>query len=350
MKIEESKHSIAELIDLYRRKDLKVNEEYQRAPRLWPPAARSYFIDTILSGYPFPKIYFWESLNKATLRPQREIVDGQQRMLSIVDFRDGKYALGQNSANYSGKRFDDLTDEEREQFLTYTVSCDVIRNAQRNEILQMFRRMNAYTLPLNDAEKRHSEFFGAFKTWVNRLVDRWGPLLSDWKILSSRSIVRMEDAEFVAEISLALRIGIGSSSSAQLRSLYKDFDDAFPHADEWGDKIDATFTFIQDNLAAIQNTHMTKSYAFLSLFVALIHSRWGIPEAEEATGIAPLGMFTEDVDATVDGLLALAGAHETKDVKGKYGEYVSACIAGSNRVNQRVTRFKFISAALHGNI
>lgn len=350
MKIEESKHSIAELIDLYRRKDLTVNEEYQRAPRLWPPAARSYFIDTILSGYPFPKIYFWERLNKVTLRPQREIVDGQQRMMSIVDYREGKFALGGNSASYAAKRFDDLSDEEKEAFLTYTVSCDVIRNAQRTEILQMFRRMNAYTLPLNDAEKRHSEFFGAFKTWVNRLVDKWGPLFADWKILTSRSIVRMEDAEMVAEIALAMRIGVVSSSNKQLREIYQDFDDVFIEADEWGKRVDESLGFIQGQLSELQNSYMTKSYAFLSLVTALIHAKWGIPKFEQETGVASIGEFSTDVAATLGGLLALASAHETKDVNGKFKDYVEACKGGSNRIKQRTARIVSISKALRGEI
>lgn len=350
MKIEESKHSIAELIDLYKRKDLTVNEEYQRAPRLWPPAARSYFIDTILSGFPFPKIYFWEQLNKATLRPQREIVDGQQRMMSIVDFRDGKFALGGNSVHFSSKKFNDLSEAEQETFLTYTVSCDVIRNAQRTEILQMFRRMNAYTLPLNDAEKRHSEFFGAFKTWVTQLVDKWGPLLSEWKVLTSRSIVRMEDAELIAEIALALKSGIVSSSNSQLRNLYEDFDTQFEYADEWGSRINETFSFIQSNLSTLQNSYITKSYVFLSLITALIHAKWGIPSIERETGIPPLGEFTNNLDVALEGLRTLASAHETKDTEGKYKDYVEACKAGSNRLKQRTVRFTYISMALRGGL
>ena len=346
MRIEESKHSIAELIDLYKRRDLTVNEEYQRAPRLWPLAARSYFIDTILSGFPFPKIYLWETLNKATLRPQREIVDGQQRMMSIIDFRDGKFALGGNSVQFAGRRFDDLDEGQQEDFLTYTVSCDVIRNAQRNEILQMFRRMNAYTLPLNDAEKRHSEFFGVFKTWVNRLVDQWGPLFSDWKILTSRSIVRMEDAEMIAEIALAMRAGIVSSSNAQLRQLYHDFNDDFPNANEWGQRIDETLAFIQGQLSALQNSYMTKSYAFQSLVVALIHAKWGVRRVTEQTGIETIGQFCMDTDAALNRLLELASAHETKAIAGPYRDYVEACKAGSNRAPQRTVRIASISAAL----
>jgi hypothetical protein len=350
MKIEESKHSIAELIDLYHRKDLTVNEEYQRAPRLWPPAARSYFIDTILSGFPFPKIYFQEKLNKATLRPQREIVDGQQRMMSIVDFKDNKFVLGSNSLHFSGKRFNQLTEDEQESFLTYTVSVDVIRNAQRSEILQMFRRMNAYTLPLNDAEKRHSEFYGLFKDWVNRLVDEVAPLLSEWKVLSSRSIVRMEDAEFFAEIVLAFQSGVRSSSNKQLRELYKQYDEEFVEAAEWEQRIEEIFSFVQAELSPIQNSYMTKSYAFLSLIIALAHNKWGIPGFANATGIEPIGSFVLDNGMAVEALLELASAHETKDTEGKHKDYVDACKGGSNRIKQRMIRVSSICMALRDTL
>jgi len=349
MKIEESKHSIAELVDLYKRRDLTVNEEYQRAPRLWPTTARSYFIDTILSGYPFPKIYLWERLNKTTLRPQREIVDGQQRMTSIIDYRDNKFSLGENSAKFSGKKFSDLTEEQQLDFMTYTVSCDVIRNAQRSEILQMFRRMNAYTLPLNDAEKRHSEYFGEFKSWVNMLLDRWGALFSEWKILSSRSIVRMEDAEFIAEVALAIKSGLVSSSNTSLKNLYESFDQNFPESEDWKKKIDITFKYIQTEFAALQGTHMTKSYSFQSLVIALIHMHWGIQSIEETTGITSKGQFPKNTNAAINGLLALASAHETKDDSGgRYKEYVEACKAGSNRAKQRTVRFLEITKALNG--
>jgi hypothetical protein len=48
MKVEEGKYSIAELVDWYRTRDLVVNTEYQRGGGLWPNAAKSYFIDTII--------------------------------------------------------------------------------------------------------------------------------------------------------------------------------------------------------------------------------------------------------------------------------------------------------------
>jgi hypothetical protein len=210
MKVEEGKYSIAELVDWYRRRELVVNTEYQRGGGLWPTPAKSYFIDTIIREFPFPKMYFHERVDMTTKRPRREIVDGQQRLSTIVDFADNKFALGKNARELEGKYFDQLTEERQESFFSYTVSVDVIRNADRSDILQMFRRMNAFTLPLNSAEKRHSEYFGEFKDWVNTVLDRYGSVLIDWNVLTSRQVVRMADAEFIATLPLPLKKGLSA--------------------------------------------------------------------------------------------------------------------------------------------
>jgi len=90
-------------------------------------------------------------LDKETKRPRREIVDGQQRITTLVEFADGKFALGKNAQGHEGQFFNQLSEDDQDSFYAYTVSVDVIRNADRSDLLQMFRRMNAYTLPLNAA-------------------------------------------------------------------------------------------------------------------------------------------------------------------------------------------------------
>ena len=207
MKVDESRVSIATLRDMLTRGDLVANKGYQRSPGLWPNASRSYFIDTILEGYPFPKIYFHEYLDRKTKKVKTEIVDGQQRITTIQDFLNDKFALGKNSARYAGCFFSSLDEDTQDSFLFYTVSTDVIRDAGHPEILQMFRRMNAYTLPLNAAEKRHSEFFGEFKDMVTRVLDR-STLLSEWDVFTTRQIVRMADAAFIADLVLAMQEGV----------------------------------------------------------------------------------------------------------------------------------------------
>jgi len=54
-RIDTSNDSVIEIRDMLARKELVVNETYQRGSELWPSGARSYFIDTMLNGFPFPK-------------------------------------------------------------------------------------------------------------------------------------------------------------------------------------------------------------------------------------------------------------------------------------------------------
>lgn len=350
MKVDEGKYSVAELIDWYQSKTLVPNKEYQRGSGLWPPSAKSYFIDTILKEFPFPKVYFHERLDLRTRKPLREIVDGQQRISTIAEFAANGFELGANAEGLKGKRFEDLTEEQKDAFFSYTVSVDVIRNADRAEILSMFRRMNAYTLPLNGPEKRHSEFFGEFKDWVNTVLDRYGKVLVDWHILTSRQIIRMADAEFVADLALAIEEGIVSTSPTKLNNLYKRYDVFFTKRDEMDDKISSAFDVILSDLSELQETFLTRPHVFHSLICALIHRRYGLPGAQEMIGIAPTGDFYRDREGALEALKVLAAAYEEKDLHGALGNFVRSASEGGNRAAQRAERIRYFCEALEGRI
>jgi len=347
MKVEEGKYSIAELVDWYKTRELVVNIEYQRGGGLWPLPAKSYFIDTILKDFPFPKVYFYERVDMKTKKPRREIVDGQQRISTIVEFVDGKFPLGNNAREFEGKRFNELADKQQESFFSYTVSVDVIRNADRSEILQMFRRMNAFTLPLNAAEKRHSEFFGQFKDWVNTVLDEFGAVLIDWNILTSRQIVRMADAEFISDVALAIEEGIVSTSPAKLLSLYKDNDSTFERRDLLNERISGSFNVVLNDLSELQSTYITKPHIFHSLICSLLHNKWGLVNGEELTRLEPIGNYFNGREAALISLKRLAAAHEEKDFS-EFGEYVKAALEGGNRAPQRAVRLKWLCQALRG--
>lgn len=108
MNLDSSTNSVADLREMFARKDLVVNKSYQRGAGLWPASARSYFIDTMLMDCPFPKLYFSETLDRATRKVVREIVDGQQRFITMMDFINDKFRLTTVSKQFSGMQFSDL--------------------------------------------------------------------------------------------------------------------------------------------------------------------------------------------------------------------------------------------------
>lgn len=349
MRVEEAKYSILEIANWMRTRELTVNTEYQRAGRLWPNTAKSYFIDTILKGFPFPKLYFLERIDRQLRRPHREIVDGQQRVGTILEFIENKLELASSSVEFRGLRFDDLSDEHKEGFLSYPVSVDVIRNAERPEVLEMFRRMNAYTLPLNEAEKRNSEFFGEFASWVNTVLDEFGGMFVEWQILSSRQMLRLLDAEFIADLALAVARGIVSTSPSLLRAIYKERDSTFQERQLFDERIKGTLAFIREEMPYVAKTHLAKGHVFFSLVCALIHNQWGLPGTQLLTGLAPIGTYWDQRDTAQAGLLTLAAAHEDKDLT-RFEEYVKAASEGGNRAPQRIIRLTWLCRALRGEV
>ena len=80
-------HTIQTLVALYKRGKICLNPKYQRGP-VWSVAQKRMLVDTILRNMDVPKIYF----RKVSYDGYRyEVVDGQQRLRTIVDFFGGKF-------------------------------------------------------------------------------------------------------------------------------------------------------------------------------------------------------------------------------------------------------------------
>src|SRR5437899_136829 len=63
----------------------EITPKFQRRP-VWRTPARSYFIDTLLRGMTVPPLYFRMTQNKTKTKTIREVVDGQQRVRSVLEF------------------------------------------------------------------------------------------------------------------------------------------------------------------------------------------------------------------------------------------------------------------------
>lgn len=342
MNINHSEYTIAEMVEQNKRKELVINRDYQRGGGLWPASAQSYFIDTILEEYPFPKLYFYQIYNKIKKKPIMEVVDGQQRLMTIIDFVNDKVKLNKSSTKHAGKIYSDLSEEEKEAFLMYRVPVDVILAAQRPELLEMFRRMNAYTAPLNPAEKRHAKYQGAYKWFAVELSDVIGVILEEWEILSTKQIVRMQDAELISELVLVLEKGLINRSEPEINKLYDRYDEEFPLEDDYFEFIAEFFGYLAEHFSELRATMLMKPYAIHSLFAAYAHIKRGIPNGEEDLKIPSRGKDIRFDEEAISELLELSDAHELKDTTGKYKDYVTAAITTTTKAAQRKARTRVL--------
>lgn len=345
MEINRSTVTISEIRDMWQRKELVVNKNYQRSASVWPEAARTYLVDTILSGYIVPKVYFYQVFDKTRKKVIREIVDGQQRLTTILSYLENEFSLTSRSTKFEGRRFDDLDDEQQQSFLTYPIEVDIIYSAEQADLLAMFTRMNAYTAPLNPAEKRHAQFEGPFKWFILEANETIGPRLVESGVVTSKQSIRMQDAEFLTELAIVLEHGIVNKSEKGLLDIYRKYDKAFPREAEYRKKIGEFVDLLDGEFLPLRETFLMKSYVCHSLFCALMQKKYGIPGGDSLE-ITTDGTFYSDLQLTIDGLSKLVEAHELHATDGEFADYVEACLSTTHRIKQRQTRTQWLGKAL----
>lgn len=162
--------SISDLLELRKAKMLLANREYQRG-EVWTRAQQKRLIDSVLRGYPIPLIYLHHISTKVGghMREDFEIIDGQQRIATLSDFKDGAFKLfdpvkdaqearfpsfiQEQPCPWGGKMFDELDPGLQKQFLDTKLSVVMIETDVPNEARDLFIRLQA-GMPLNSQEKR----------------------------------------------------------------------------------------------------------------------------------------------------------------------------------------------------
>jgi hypothetical protein len=350
MKFTRNVLTIADLNNWFENRTLIVNREYQRVKGLWPNNARSYFIDTILNDYPFPKITIMQIVDLKTKASIREIIDGQQRMMTINDFLNNKIVLSSVSDTFKGMKFSDIDEELQQKFLSYEASVDTVIGAQKEEVLEIFRRINSYTLPLNEAEKRHATYQGEFKWFIKDLLELYSPLFENYNILTIRQLSRMGDADLMTELCQILMAGIITRSNKKLDDLYKHNDRSFYDRISIEIKLKDSLDYIKVNLYPVLLTKMIKPYSFYSLFSALIFNKWGILNiSEDELGSPIIDEYTYNIEAATANIMELLKNLEQENISGSFGEFVRACLSTTHSVTNRKVRLKWFVQALQNS-
>ncbi|MGH7239182.1 MAG: DUF262 domain-containing protein, partial [Candidatus Saccharimonadales bacterium] len=162
-------YSINDFVEWDKQKQLELNPIFQRRP-VWSDKAKSYLMDTILRGKPIPKIFIRQKINVTTKTSTREVVDGQQRLRSILSFiKDGFVVSRRQNADYGGMHFSQLPEEIQAQVLSYEISVDLLINLPDAEVLDIFSRLNSYAIVLNEQERINATHFGSFKILADEL-------------------------------------------------------------------------------------------------------------------------------------------------------------------------------------
>lgn len=338
-------YTIADFLEWHEKRQLELNPEFQRGS-VWPTPARTYLIDTILRRLPIPKIYVRTRVDLETKRSYREVVDGQQRLRAILDYGNDRFALGPRAGEYAGKRYSDLDPSEQERFLGYTIAVDQLINASDADVLEVFSRLNSYTVPVNPAELRHAKYQGEFKWAVHEMSQKWSVLWENFRVVGARDAVRLLSDSLVAEMYGFALEGIRDGGQPKINALYERTDKNYTRgqADEM---VDQTISYIVENYEDIlMETPISNAPHFLMLFAATAHVRFGLP-AGAIVDMPDRGTLAEPA-AAMSGLYEIGAVIATDEPPRSAVPFWSASTSSTQRIGSRQTRFPTYVRAVHG--
>jgi hypothetical protein len=244
-------------------------------------------MDTIIRGKPIPKIYMRQDVNPKTRRAVREIVDGQQRLNTVLNFlKDGFKISKSHHEDFGGMTFSDLDVQTQRDILKYEFAVDLLQDMPDPEVFNIFARINMYSEKLKPQELRNSSWYGDFKSCVYLLAEEFTTFFIENKIFSAKSVLRMAEAEFITDLLQAMQDGIQAGSKGIRDKVYKTYDNDFPsrrsHEKRFRETIDAIKGIFEDDLPQSQFKAIR---LFYPLFCAVHHMKFGLPKlkTERAT-------------------------------------------------------------------
>ncbi len=349
-----TQYPISDLYDWIKGGTLTLQPDFQRGDT-WQVFAQSFFIDTLLRDLPIPPIYIRLVTNRETKTSYREVVDGQQRLNTIVKFIDGQLRLDKRSREYAGKTYETLDDEDQTRFLKYQVSVQQLYEADDDTVLDIFHRINAYGISLNRQELRHGKFqggryTGTFRWAVIRLAERWETLWSKHRIVHVRGRVRLAHHELVAQLLGVLLDGVTDGGQPKIDKLYERYDTEIPNGYE--EKFDKVCTFIVKNFSDVLATKLGSGPHFMMLFAAVAHALFGIPsgnlggEHPDLPARDPLAL--SEPTTAVQNLLLLADIFDmsTDEVPDRLKSFKVSIAGTTQRIRSRSVRFSTLYTAL----
>lgn len=160
-------YTIEHLVDKFNKEEFFI-PQYQRK-FVWRPKNKSLFIESVLLGLPIPFMFF------AGCEDGRlEIVDGAQRMQTLVEFVSNKLKLSnlEKLTCLNGFKFKDLTQAQQRKFNNKTFRVIVLDEKTTPDVRQdLFNRINTSGMKATDSEVRRGSYPGPLTTFIEKCTE-----------------------------------------------------------------------------------------------------------------------------------------------------------------------------------
>ena len=140
---------------------LDVRPPYQRE-FIYKDKQRDAVIETVRKSFPL-NVMYWA----VTPNADYEVIDGQQRTISVCQYVDGVYSI-------KGFYFHNLTDDQQKQILDYKLTVYLCSEGTDSEKLEWFKIINIAGEKLLPQELRNAVYTGPWVSDAKRYFSKTG--------------------------------------------------------------------------------------------------------------------------------------------------------------------------------
>ena len=327
MKTSSTNKKVRELITLVKDRKLIPQAEFQRR-LVWSRDDKNHFLDSVLSGYPFPEIYMADgNVDLESGEGTQLLVDGLQRVNTLIEYFEGSPILKLTTV----PAYKDLPEAGKLQFLQYDVAVRDLGSIGRDQIVEVFRRLNATDYSLKDIEINNAIYAGEMKIFAEQIAqnvffERHGTFnATDYK--------RMGDLRYVLSLISSMIQGYTNRDDA-LEEILARYNDDLPIATNLRNRLENIFGFIEE-CGFEPRSRVWKKADLFTL----------ICELDSALNVTPIHL--QPVDA-VNSLETFYRAVDAGD-EGPYAIYAKAALQASNDRINRMRRGLIIDGVLQGS-
>lgn len=295
-------YNISDFVEWDANRQLELSPKFQRKS-VWTERAKSYLVDTVLRGRPIPKILITQSLRDG--KNVRVVIDGQQRLRAILGFYSGDFSISRaHNKQYAGLFYSDLDDDAKAEFLKYEIGVDVLFDLSYEDTLDVFARLNTYSVKLNSQELLNAQYLGYFKQAAHELGLRHVRYWIEGGVMTEKQVTRMSEAELASDLLGMLVEGI--QSKKQIPNYFRNYDDAEEIVGTAKNQFLETMAYIGAVYSAddLKSTNWSRVHFFNSLFCAIAHCKFGLPGLKDVPRIKILKSGVNAVRASLNEITA----------------------------------------------
>lgn len=164
---------------------------------VWSEKQASRFIESLLLGLPVPGIFLSRDTDSVDLL----VIDGQQRLKSLLYFYDGvinekEFKLKDVQVRFEGKTYKTLDSDDRQRLDDSILHATIVKQDEPSDdnssIYLIFERLNTGGVSLSPQEIRSAIYQGLFIELLKKLNE-----YDQWREIYGNKSNRLKDQEFI---------------------------------------------------------------------------------------------------------------------------------------------------------